>query len=56
MKDWIARQVIQAVRKRQGSFLRKIESLVEAENMGVPGGTLAWAFVDEETKKRFQEK
>jgi hypothetical protein len=49
MKDWIARQVIQAVRLRQGRFLRKIESLVEAERMGVPEGTTAWTFVDETT-------
>jgi hypothetical protein len=49
MKDWIARQVMQAVAQRKGRFLRKIESLVEAEQMGVPDGVTAWAFVDDET-------
>lgn len=49
IKDVIARQVIQAVHQRNGRFLRKIESLVEAEEMGVPEGITAWATVDDAT-------
>lgn len=49
VKDWIARQVIQAVSIRQGRFLRKIESLVEAEQLGAPEGTPAWVLVEEGT-------
>jgi hypothetical protein len=49
VKDWIARQVIHAVTLRHGRFLRKVESLGEAERMGVPEGLQAWMMVEEET-------
>jgi hypothetical protein len=49
IKDWIARQVVQAISFKKGRFLRRIESLVEAEQMGVPEGVQVWVPVDEGT-------
>ena len=46
-KDWIARQVMSAVAKKGGRFLRRIESLAEAEQFGVPTGKSAWRIVDQ---------
>jgi hypothetical protein len=49
IKSWIARQVVQAVSLKQGRFLRRIESLAEAEQKGVPKGIHAWVPVHEGT-------
>jgi len=45
-KDRIAREIVDTIiHDRQGRFVRKIESLVEAEEMGVPDGCSAWTIV-----------
>jgi hypothetical protein len=49
IKDMIARQIIETIAERDGRFVRKIESLVEAEEMGVPSGVGAWVLVDDAT-------
>ena len=48
-KDLIARQVKFAVTSRQGRFLRKVESLVEAEQLGAPSGKAVYVVLDEDT-------
>jgi hypothetical protein len=48
-KDWIARQVVQAISSKQGRFLRRIRSPVEAVQMGVPEGVKAWVRAHEGT-------
>jgi hypothetical protein len=47
IKGSIGRQVVQAVSLKQGCFLRRIESRVEVEEMGVPEGVNAWVPVHE---------
>lgn len=49
MKDRIAREIVDTiVYQRGGRFLRKIESLIEAEQIGVPEGLTAWTLVSED--------
>jgi hypothetical protein len=48
IKDWIARQVVQAISFKQGRFLRRITSPVEAMQMGVPEGVKAWVRAHDE--------
>jgi hypothetical protein len=43
----IAKEVVQRVGARQGRFLRKIETLVEAHHHGVPLGVQAWLPLEE---------
>jgi hypothetical protein len=47
IKDSIARELINTIKAREGRFLRKIESSVESEELGVPRGVQAWVHVDE---------
>jgi hypothetical protein len=49
IKDEIARQVVDAVKEKNGRFLRRVESLRELEELGVPDEVQAWALVDDET-------
>jgi hypothetical protein len=46
-KDSIARQVVQAISLKEGRFLRRISSPVEAEQIGVPKGVKAWVLAHE---------
>lgn len=46
VKNQIAREIVHTIiHARRGRFVRKIESLVEAEEMGVPRGVTAWAII-----------
>lgn len=47
IKDAIARELKNIIKARGGRFLRKIESVIEAEELGVPRGVQAWVPVDE---------
>lgn len=48
-KDWIARQVMTAIRNRGGRFLRKIDiTLAESQQLNLPEGAAAWNVVDED--------
>ena len=45
-KDQIAREIVEVITNdRKGRFVRKVESLIEAEELGVPEGVTAWALV-----------
>ena len=46
-KDKIARSILETIAGRGGRFLRRVESLVEAEELGIPSGATAWVRVDE---------
>ena len=48
-KDQIARQVASAVKSQGGRFLRKIEDIEQAQNLGIQEGDNAWIIVDEDT-------
>jgi hypothetical protein len=47
-KDAIARQILQTIRERGGSFLRKLESASERQSFGLSADAQAWVAVDEE--------
>jgi hypothetical protein len=60
MKDNIAREIISTVESRQGRFLRKVESLVEGAQLGIPQGVQPWVHVDvsvvlEKVKQAFRD-
>lgn len=46
VKNQIAREIVHTITNvRRGNFVRRVESLVEAEDLGIPEGMNAWAFV-----------
>jgi hypothetical protein len=49
IKTDIAIQVYQAIASRQGRFVRLIESMEEAQKVGVPNGMQVWVVGDEST-------
>ena len=45
-KNEIAREIVEAVHRRNGRFLRKVEDPQETSALGVPEGVTAWRIVD----------
>jgi len=48
-KDAIAQEVVDEIISRGGRFLRRVESITEATELGVPQGVEAWTEVDRES-------
>jgi hypothetical protein len=48
IKDEIARQIVEEIGKRNGRFLRKIESQTEAQKLGISEGTKVWQVANED--------
>jgi hypothetical protein len=47
VKDEIARQVIEEIARRDGRFLRRIETTAEAEALGMPNNKKAWIIAED---------